>query len=204
MSAKILVAIATATAALLAPAAKAQLVDFDKVPTGQDIGSFYNADTVNGVPEGPTFGIIFQPNQWVALEAPYATSSKNVGYSKSGTGSVSILNGFTKQLSFNYLSNSDVKISILSELQGQGDVLAVLNLAANQPADGMKKASIAFNGVAKFVYVYTDENDFAWDDVRFGASSVPEPTSWGLMIGGFALAGGALRRRTKVQVRFAA
>lgn len=33
-------------------------------------------------------------------------------------------------------------------------------------------------------------------------TSVPEPTGWGLMIGGFALAGAALRSRTRLTVRY--
>lgn len=42
-----------------------------------------------------------------------------------------------------------------------------------------------------------DGNDFALDDIAFGTTrpGVPEPASWALMIGGFGLAGAALRRR---------
>ena len=40
-------------------------------------------------------------------------------------------------------------------------------------------------------------NDFALDDMSFSgaAGAVPEPATWALMIGGFGLAGAALRRR---------
>jgi hypothetical protein len=41
-------------------------------------------------------------------------------------------------------------------------------------------------------------NDFVLDDIAFGTTlpgGVPEPASWALMIGGFGLAGAALRRR---------
>jgi len=38
--------------------------------------------------------------------------------------------------------------------------------------------------------------------VGSGAAAVPEPASWALMLGGFGLVGGAMRRR-KTQVRFA-
>lgn len=40
--------------------------------------------------------------------------------------------------------------------------------------------------------------------VRFlGAGAVPEPASWAMMIGGFAIAGAAMRRRPAAAVRFA-
>jgi hypothetical protein len=42
-------------------------------------------------------------------------------------------------------------------------------------------------------------NDFAIDNIVVSAA-VPEPTSWALMIGGFGLAGAALRRRRMIAV----
>ncbi len=36
-----------------------------------------------------------------------------------------------------------------------------------------------------------------------GVAPVPEPASWAMMIGGFALAGGAMRRKRRVAVRYA-
>ena len=50
-----------------------------------------------------------------------------------------------------------------------------------------------------------DYNDFVIDDINFTAirsSAVPEPASWAMMIGGFALAGGVLRHR-RAALRFA-
>jgi len=47
---------------------------------------------------------------------------------------------------------------------------------------------------------------FELDDVSLtfvSGPAIPEPASWAMMIGGFALAGGALRQRRKVAVRFA-
>jgi hypothetical protein len=37
----------------------------------------------------------------------------------------------------------------------------------------------------------------------YAVSYAPEPTSWAMMVGGFGLIGGALRRRHKVAIRFA-
>lgn len=41
------------------------------------------------------------------------------------------------------------------------------------------------------------------EDVGLAAAAVPEPASWAMMIGGFALLGGALRRRRTGALRFA-
>ena len=41
------------------------------------------------------------------------------------------------------------------------------------------------------------------DQVVLTAAAVPEPATWALMIGGFAFAGAAMRRRVRMAVRFA-
>jgi len=55
----------------------------------------------------------------------------------------------------------------------------------------MRDANVAVGG-----------NDFAVDDIFLGARStanpVPEPATWAAMIGGFGMAGAALRRRREV------
>ena len=52
---------------------------------------------------------------------------------------------------------------------------------------------------------------FYWDtfsldnsgEIAFNIAAVPEPASWALMIAGFGLVGGAMRRRAKVRVAYA-
>lgn len=47
-------------------------------------------------------------------------------------------------------------------------------------------------------------NDFGLDDISLTRTGgVPEPTSWAMMISGFGLVGGALRRRARTSVSFA-
>lgn len=47
-------------------------------------------------------------------------------------------------------------------------------------------------------YGRNDPATLLLDDVSVQASAVPEPASWAMMIGGFAVAGAAIRRRRKV------
>ncbi|MBO9574457.1 MAG: CHRD domain-containing protein [Sphingobium sp.] len=47
-------------------------------------------------------------------------------------------------------------------------------------------------------YLNVHTNVFPGGEIRGFFSAVPEPASWSLMIGGFALSGAALRRRHRV------
>jgi len=58
-------------------------------------------------------------------------------------------------------------------------------------------------GVSSFT-VTTADNDFAFGDFYYaGTSAVPEPAGWAMLIGGFGLAGAAMRRRS-AKVSYAA
>ena len=61
-------------------------------------------------------------------------------------------------------------------------------------------ATINSLGLATGTYVYSSANDTL--TVIIGPS-VPEPATWAMMIGGFGLAGGALRRRQWTSVTYA-
>ncbi|MBW8813581.1 MAG: PEP-CTERM sorting domain-containing protein [Caulobacterales bacterium] len=53
-----------------------------------------------------------------------------------------------------------------------------------------------YAGPVDEVRVRGDRDYFVMDNVTYSASATPEPAAWALMIGGFGLAGAALRRRT--------
>jgi hypothetical protein len=63
--------------------------------------------------------------------------------------------------------------------------------------------TLAANEVFGFII---DKGSFYFNDstsMAFSISAVPEPATWAMMIGGFGVAGIALRRRRRVAVRFA-
>ena len=51
-------------------------------------------------------------------------------------------------------------------------------------------------------YVNHDATGFIFDIEVSTTSDAPEPASWAMMVGGFGLVGGAMRRRQKAQVSF--
>ena len=58
-----------------------------------------------------------------------------------------------------------------------------------------------FSGLARVEFTSTGgfrSNRFQLDNLLVSDGSVPEPSTWALMIGGFGLAGAALRRRRSV------
>jgi hypothetical protein len=79
-------------------------------------------------------------------------------------------------------------------------------LARSVDGSPIAAQSFAIGGVAQFVQIdilnnYAQgtiyENDYAsgLSEVRFNGAAVPEPATWAMMIGGFGLVGGAMRRR---------
>jgi hypothetical protein len=77
-----------------------------------------------------------------------------------------------------------------------GSMISVVVPFSLLPSAGFDTSAFRYNVWPRYLTVATTNRvaDFAPDHETFTAS-VPEPATWALMIGGFGLAGGALRRR---------
>jgi len=110
---------------------------------------------------------------------------------------------------------SDLTVTFASAVSGFGlTVIGANTTAATINAlafleDGTSQ-TIIFDGFAPFTsktltfgslqvrsvtFSTTDPQGFSFDDFTFGATTVPEPAAWALLIAGFGLVGGDLRRR---------
>lgn len=77
-----------------------------------------------------------------------------------------------------------------------GNVFTIVVPLALLPSTGFAPTDYGFNIWPRIAFVSNNDiSDFAPNDGVF-AASVPEPASWALMIAGFGLAGGLLRRRS--------
>lgn len=92
---------------------------------------------------------------------------------------------------------------------GAGDYTLNINLGSGlftYTVDGHSSSfdangSTSINSVILQGYNSGNSYDIHWDNLN-ASGAVPEPASWALMLGGFGLLGGAMRRR-KAQVSFA-
>ena len=99
-------------------------------------------------------------------------------------------------------------LTVISEGQGYWGDGSFQNVTSNSfqgagELHGIIRFSGTFNSVS---FTDLEEN---WHGIQVGIGglapppAVPEPATWGMMIAGFGLVGGALRRRPKVAVRYA-
>lgn len=110
-------------------------------------------------------------------------------------------------------------ISVYDGLNGTGNLLATLALGLTAPgacdSDYSQGAyycpfvpiGVGFAGTARSISFAGTANYIVFDDVTFGSVTpggvVPEPTTWALMVGGFGVAGAAMRRRKKARLALA-
>ena len=96
--------------------------------------------------------------------------------------------------------------TFFQSLLGPGDYRVAVTVYPNFAPDTLGGT---FPGANTFVDVTGDQRNgsFAFDvlnvDTATGPGGVPEPATWALMILGFGAVGGAMRRRTKLSVRYA-
>ena len=85
-----------------------------------------------------------------------------------------------------------------------GNALSVMVPLSLLPSTGFDPAQYGFNiwprsGTTGGLGVISD---FAPNNATLAAAAVPEPAAWSLMLGGFALIGGTLRRGRRQSLRF--
>jgi hypothetical protein len=197
------------------------------------VQDFYNGGTSSIGTSGTNFGVGFSANSLlICLNTPGVdcsnTSRGGIGdpTSQEGglfflTGNESIMNvaaGFDTGFSFNYAArNNPGSVSVFDGLDGTGNLLATLNIPVNIPGCGapynagfcpFTGIGVGFAGIAKSVSFAGVANQIVFDDITFGSviaggGGVPEPATWALLIAGFGMVGGAMRRRQSVRVTYA-
>lgn len=126
--------------------------------------------------------------------------------------------GFDTGFSFNY-SDTNTEggfVSVYSGLDGTGTLLGTINLTLTpstcDPAYAAEYCpfvpiGVTFDGTAQSIVFGGVANHVTFDDITFGSATpgdpgdpggVPEPASWAMLITGFGLVGGAMRRRQAV------
>ncbi|WP_375427140.1 PEPxxWA-CTERM sorting domain-containing protein [uncultured Sphingomonas sp.] len=167
---------------------------FDALAPGASIGAnafVTNMDTV-GVAERPNFG-----------------STGNFGVVTTG-GSYSVNFGPSSLFSFVLGSLDTYNTLTLRFADGTSEIRSGGQITADNFIDSGNQTSPETNGVVTYrvtsgalitgATFSASGNSFEFDNL---ATAVPEPAAWGMMILGFGLVGGVLRRKPSVQFKLA-
>jgi len=213
---KLAIALAgTLIAASLAVPASAQVLTFEGGGNLASVNDFYNGGTDSAGNSGVNYGINFSNNSLSLIDSA-AGGTGNTGNDPSGvttliflSGGAATMNvaaGFDTGFSFYYAAYFAGSVTVYDGLNGTGNVLATLTL---NPTPNVyydwTTVGVTFAGIAHSVDFGGSANYVAFDNITLGSATpgggggVPEPAAWGMLIGGFGLAGAAMRtRRTKV------
>jgi hypothetical protein len=169
-------------ATLAAGSASADIfINFDDVATGDFVGSAYSGQGVTffGVQTTTGFGETSQPNL-AYNAASFAGFNVSGGFT-----AVSLTDGVFDAASLDFYSGAN----------GTGSLLGSLSLTGSP--SGFSAQSLDFSGTAFSALFNGNPGTVGIDDLNL-QSAAPEPAEWALMLGGFGLAGAALRRRKAV------
>ncbi|MBT2187293.1 PEPxxWA-CTERM sorting domain-containing protein [Sphingobium nicotianae] len=185
---------------------------------------YYNGGTGSlGSGPGTNYGISFSNNA-IACSVQPGGNCNSAALPTGGnllfflTGAASTMNvagGFNTGFSFYYSAvNNPAFVNVYSGLNATGSILATINLPTTQNGAGVPGCfganfcpyvpiGVTFAGTAMSVDFGGSANQVAFADITINSATpgnpgVPEPATWAMMIGGFALAGAAMRGRKAV------
>jgi hypothetical protein len=119
---------------------------------------------------------------------------------------LSFAQGFNTAVSFSYSSTANTTVSIFSGLNGTGDLLGTISLAANaqngcsdSPFCFWNSTTFSFVGVAKSLQFGSTAGVAGFDDVS--VAPVPVPAAGWLLMSGIGLVGAWRRRKNQLQTQ---
>ena len=204
-----------ATAALLAlpsTANAAVTLTFEGLGNLDPVGNFY---APNYVFSADTLAVIDSDAGGTGNIANEPSGQTVMFFLDANNATLNVTNGFTTGFSFYYSSAAVASVNVYDGLNATGNLLATLDLSAqfNQNCAGDPNGAycnwtavgVNFGGTAYSIDFGGTANRVAFDNITFGSANpggVPEPAAWAMMLAGFGLVGGAMRRR-QANVSFA-
>jgi hypothetical protein len=192
---------------LASPAAATTTLTFEGIPDQTPVGAFYGPDYVFSP---ATLAIIDSDAGGGGNFANEPSPNTIMFFLDANNAILNVTNGFTGGFSFFYSSSTAATINVYDALNGTGNILASLNLAAqgfdNCTGDptgsfcNWTPIGVNFAGTAFSINFGGTANQTGYDNITFGSATpgggaVPEPGTWAMMLLGFAGVGVALRRR---------
>lgn len=197
------------TAALLAlpSAANAAVVvlDFEGIGDFNPVGNFYAPDYTFSA---DTLALVDADAGGSGNFANEPSKDTVMFFLNSNNAVLNATNGFTTGFSFFYSSSTAATVNVYDGANATGNILASINLAAQgfdncvgDPGGSFCNWSpigVSFSGTAFSIDFGGTANQTGYDNITFGSANpgVPEPAAWAMMLAGFGLVGGAMRRRT--------
>lgn len=194
--------------AVSGPAHAATTLNFEGLADDAPVGNFY---APNYVFSASARAIIDSDAGGTGNFANEPSANTILIFLDAASAVLNVPNGFTTGFSFYYSSYSATAVSVWSGANATGTLLGSINLAAqhDQNCSGdptgqfcnWTAAGVNFAGTAMSIDFGDTANRTGFDDITFGSDTpggvgaVPEPAAWAMMIAGFGLAGGSLRRR---------
>lgn len=204
--------IGLALAAGISTAQAAPIVlDFEGAGDAAQILEFYNGGTDSFGNFGSSKGVSFGPNALSLVTGNFNDnpSGRTIMFFLNGTAMLNYAAGFTTGFSFYYSSSTSALINIWDGINGTGNLLASLNLAAQNNLNCANPISsycnwtavgASFLGTARSIDFGGGVDRIGYDDITFGSATagdtgneVSAPATLGLL--GLALTGFAFRRR---------